>query len=146
MTSVVREFHEAFRLPAPDQPPLRPDPDLVRLRARLIREEFEEVMDELGVLAVSRDPERILKSLRNLLKELSDLRYVTEGCAVSLGLPMAEAYAEVHRSNMSKLGPDGQPLYRQDGKVLKGPNYTEADMVALLPDFIDIPEEDITDE
>src|SRR5437870_2018759 len=100
-------------------------------------------MTELAALARATDPDEALAIMRALLKELSDLRYVTEGCAVTLGLPHEDAYVEVHRSNMSKLGEDGKPIYRKDGKVLKGPNYREADMVALLPDFITIPKEDI---
>jgi predicted HAD superfamily Cof-like phosphohydrolase len=130
---IVRKFHEAFGLHIADTPPLVADPDLVRLRARLIAEEFREVMDELAELARTRTPQGTNAVLRNLTKELADLRYVIEGAAVSLGLPLDEAYAEVHRSNMSKLGADGKPIYRQDGKVLKGPNYSEADMSSLLP-------------
>jgi predicted HAD superfamily Cof-like phosphohydrolase len=105
---------------------------------RLLREEFEEVMAELAKLARTDSPQATPSILRDLLKELSDLRYVTEGCAVSLGLPIDAAYAEVHRSNMSKLGPDGRPLYRDDGKVLKGPDYAPADMTKLVPDVIDV--------
>lgn len=141
--TVVRAFHEAFGLAAPVAPTIMPDPDLVRLRMRLIREEYEEVRKDFARLAQAKDPAAVLAILRDLLKELADLRYVTEGAAVSLGLPIDEAFEEVHRSNMSKLGPEG-PLYREDGKVLKGPGYTEADMVPFVPDFIDIPEEDIT--
>lgn len=126
--TVVTEFHEAFELPAPDWPPLKPDDDLVRLRMRLIREEFDEVMVELRALLSAKEPEEILGIYRLLLKELCDLRYVTEGAAVVFGLPIDAAYDEVHRSNMSKLGEDGRPLHRADGKVLKGPGYFQADM------------------
>lgn len=141
--SVVTLFHRAFRLPAPAHPPLHPDPDLVRLRARLIREEFEEVMQELTYLAHPHTPDEVTEAFRRLLKELADLRYVAEGCAVTFGLPIEAAYREVHRSNMSKLGPDGKPLYREDGKVLKGPGYTEADMRPYVPDIIDHEEDPI---
>lgn len=130
---IVREFHEAFGLPIEDHPVLRADRDNVRLRARLIAEEFQEVMYELDQLAVCKTPEGTTALLRNLLKELADLRYVVEGTAVSLGLPLDAAYAEVHRSNMSKLGADGKPIYRADRKVLKGPHYSEADMSSLVP-------------
>jgi predicted HAD superfamily Cof-like phosphohydrolase len=109
------------------------DPDLVRLRARLIREEFEEVMAELGKLARATSPERRLEVHLSLLKELADLRYVVEGAAVSFGLDIDGAFAEVHRSNMTKLGADGKPVYREDGKVIKGPNYREADMRRVVP-------------
>lgn len=95
---------------------------------RLIEEEFKEVMEELTALLHAADYEAYIAALGRLLKELADLRYVTDGCAVTFGLPIDEAFAEVHRSNMSKLGPDGLPVKDAGGKVLKGPNYTEADM------------------
>lgn len=133
----VAEFHKAFDLPAPPWPPLRPDPDLVRLRMRLIREEYEEVMEELSQLARATDPEKVVELLRNTLKELVDLCYVAEGAAVSLGLPYDAAYKEVHKSNMSKLGADGNPIRRPDGKVLKGPNYQPADMRQFVGDIHD---------
>lgn len=135
--SIVREFHEAFNQPAPTEAPLHPDPDLVRLRMRLIKEEYEEVMIELGRLARSKDPQESVELYRKVLKELCDLIYVAEGCAVSLGLPIADAYSEVHRSNMSKLGEDGRPIYREDGKVLKGPGYFAADMDQFVPGAVD---------
>lgn len=137
--SLVREFHRAFDQAAPTGPPLHPSPTLVRLRARLIREEFEEVMAELTALAsgrVAEDADNTRVLFQNLLKELADLRYVVEGCAVTFGLPLDDAYAEVHRSNMSKLLPNGNVVRREDGKVLKGPNYTEADMSQFVPPFI----------
>lgn len=134
--TVVVEFHEAFSLPAPDVPPVRPDSELVRLRMRLIREEFDEVMAELKALLAVKDADSTIEVYRLLLKELCDLRYVTEGAAVVFGLPIDDAYAEVHRSNMSKLGPDGRPMHREDGKVLKGPNYFQANMDKFVPSII----------
>lgn len=107
------------------------------MRMRLIREEYAEVKHELERLLHVRTIEQRDEVFRSLLKELADLRYVVEGAAVTFGLPLDEAYAEVHRSNMSKLGNDGKPIYREDGKVLKGPNYVEADMTKFIP----IPEE-----
>ena len=59
----------------------------------------------------------------NLLKEIDDLLYVTYGLAVSFGLNADVGFKRVHESNMSKLGEDGKPVYREDGKVLKGANY-----------------------
>jgi len=135
--SIVRKFHEAFNLPAPEVVPLRPDPELIRLRGRLIGEEYKEVMVELEYLAHPHTPQETLAAFQRLLKELADLRYVAEGAAVTFGLPIDEAYREVHRSNMSKLGPNGKPIYRDDGKVLKGPNYSEADMTLFVPDIIE---------
>lgn len=135
--SIVREFHAAFGQPAPEQPPLAIDNALIRLRMRLIKEEYDEVMHELTALLGAGEPNRTLEILRLLLKELADLRYVVEGTAVSLGLPIDAAYAEVHASNMSKLGPDGKPMIREDGKALKGPNYRAADMEQFVPAIIE---------
>jgi predicted HAD superfamily Cof-like phosphohydrolase len=57
------------------------------------------------------------------LKEMADLIYVLLGTAVAMGMDIDTAFKRVHRSNMSKLGPDGKPVMRADGKVLKGPEY-----------------------
>lgn len=116
--------------PTPDYPPLRPDIDLVRLRMRLIREEFDEVMKELVILTVPIPVADTIVCLRNLLKELADLRYVVEGTAVSLGLPFEAAYAEVHRSNMTKDPVTG-------GKAVKGAGYSPADMHQFVHDLIE---------
>lgn len=140
--TVVTEFHKAFELPAPAAPPLRPDAELVRLRMRLIREEFDEVMDELKALLAAADADKTHEVYQLLLKELCDLRYVTEGAAVVFGLPIDEAYAEVHRSNMSKLGRDGRPLHRADGKVLKGPDYFQADMGKFVAPILNHKDDD----
>ena len=81
------------------------------LRFELLKEEYEEVTDAI--------------TSENLLKELADLVYVTYGFAATFGWDLDEAVRRVHASNMSKLGSDGKPIYREDGKVLKGPNYAE---------------------
>lgn len=115
-----------------------PDHELVELRFTLIDEEVQEAAEELSVLDdlmdhvrlghLSPDDENIKETKANLTKELADILYVTVGTAVALGLPIQEAFDEVHRSNMSKLGEDGKPILREDGKVLKGPNYTQANI------------------
>ena len=66
------------------------------------------------------------------LKELADLVYVTYGYANVRGWNLDEAVRRVHASNMSKLGDDGKPLYREDGKVLKGPNYQKPELGDLV--------------
>ena len=68
----------------------------------------------------------------NLLKELADVIYVTYGYAAAFGWDLDEALRRVHASNMSKLGDDGQPIYRDDGKVQKGPNYQKPDLSDLV--------------
>ena len=63
---------------------------------------------------------------------LADLVYVIYGMALETGIDLAAVLAEVQRSNMSKLGADGKPIYREDGKVLKGPGYFAPDVAEVL--------------
>jgi len=88
------------------------------MRWALIKEEFAEVRDAVGYA--------------DILKELADLVYVTYGYAATYGWDLDEAVRRVHKSNMSKLGVDGRPLQRPDGKVLKGPNYKKPDLTDLV--------------
>lgn len=114
---------------------------VLSMRLCLIREEAEEVEDAVCLLAdkvfnaefLGIDlTEEIKAAKAALLKELCDLQYVLSGFAVTFGLPLDEAFKRVHESNMSKLGPDGKPIYREDGKVLKGPNYKKPDLSDLV--------------
>lgn len=143
--SQVREFHSVFGHPSPESPSLNPDVSLIQLRMRLISEEYGEVMADFQKLLArvrtgKSSHDEVWSTYRDLLKELADLRYVVDGAAIALGLPIEEAFAEVHASNMSKLGLDGRPIVRDDGKVLKGPQYREADMGRIIPDAIDAEE------
>ena len=70
----------------------------------------------------------------DLLKELADLVFVCYQFAAAFGLDLDTAMRRVFESNMSKLGEDGKPIYREDGKVLKGPNYKRANVADLIPD------------
>lgn len=74
------------------------------------------------------------EDLPNVLQELSDIQYVLDGTYLSLGLHRYKnfAFLEVHNSNMSKLGEDGKPVRREDGKIMKGPNYWYPDMNKVL--------------
>ena len=92
------------------------------MRFSLIREEFGEVSDESDA---GNHP-------AGMLKELADLIYVTYGYAATYGWDLDEAVRRVHVSNMSKLGVDGKPLKRPDGKVLKGANYQKPDLSDLV--------------
>jgi predicted HAD superfamily Cof-like phosphohydrolase len=122
----VAEFHRCMGMTNGSWPPTRKE---VELRMDLINEEFIEVLDEVynpKTQDFSGDeenyyPEEMIKT--KVAKELADLLYVVYGTALSFGIPIDEVFDEVHRSNMSKLV-DGKPLKREDGKVLKGPNYT----------------------
>ena len=66
------------------------------------------------------------------LKELADLVYVCYQYAENMGWVLDEAIHRVHQSNLSKLGEDGEPIYREDGKVLKGPNYAPPNLENLI--------------
>ena len=118
----VRAFHRAFFHPLDKE--LEVDSisghALAELRNRLIQEEVDEVQVEL-----------FNGSKQELAKELADLLYVVYGTAATYGIPIDEVFNRVHESNMSKLGEDGKPVYRNDGKVLKGPNYKEPSMEGL---------------
>ena len=119
---MMEEFHRAFGAPIDGTSEDAP------LRAKLIAEEAKELDEELWNYAQT----GILSS--NLLKEASDLLYVLLGTLVALGVAdkFEEAFKRVHESNMSKLGDDGKPVYREDGKVLKGHNYKAPDLGDLV--------------
>ena len=137
--SLVRKFHLAFEQPAPNCP-TAPDVELAALRMRLITEEYKEVQVEsarlLLALRAGEKPDAVAAIMQKLVKEICDLRYVAEGALVAYGVE-PDAYEEVHRSNMSKLGEDGRPLRRADGKALKGPNYTPVDPEKMFPSIIE---------
>ena len=84
----------------------------------LIVEEFKEFIEAEGMLF-----RHGRNAKEECLKELADLVYVCYQYAENMGWFLDEALDRVHLSNMSKLGEDGKPIYREDGKVLKGPNY-----------------------
>ena len=114
---MVWDFHRAFGLPARTRPTAVRDRDLAELRVRLQREETEELAEALGV-----------QDLVAIADALADILYVAYGTAVTYGIDLDAVVAEVHRSNMSKLGPDGQPMLRSDGKVLKPSTYRPPDI------------------
>jgi predicted HAD superfamily Cof-like phosphohydrolase len=109
------------------------DNNLAKMRMALITEEYKEVKQALDVVCVEHERGAISKvSAAELLKELCDLQYVLDGFFVAFGLPKEAAFNRVHASNMSKLGGDGKPVYREDGKVMKGPNYTKPNLEDLI--------------
>lgn len=133
----VAEFHRALDFPVRDTPTV-PGGDEVRLRARLIAEEFFEVLatmfQEVDWRAWSRsvrgvvDRARIAVDLPELAHELADLHYVTSGTAVQLGVDEDAVLAEVHRANLSKAG-GGKDA---NGKAMKGAGFVPADVAAVL--------------
>lgn len=124
----VTEFHKAFNHPIDGEW----DDFLLTLRSALIGEECLELQEEFYNLRHTLPSEWTKAQKVALLKEMADLQYVLSGAAVALGLDLEEAFIRVHKSNMSKLGEDGQPIRREDGKILKGPNYKEPDLMDLV--------------
>ena len=108
----AREFRTKYNL---KNSTLRPDRERQK---NLIVEEFKEFLEADGMLF------RHGKNVQyECLKELADLVYVCYQYAENMGWFLDEAFDRVHKSNLSKLDEDGKPIYREDGKVLKGPNY-----------------------
>jgi predicted HAD superfamily Cof-like phosphohydrolase len=138
--SLVREFHEQAGQEAANYP-TPPDTGLARHRGRLITEEFREVMEKLEKLAAQcgiLTLDEKLETLADLLGELCDLRYVIEGTAVAMGLPMEDAYRAIHAANMRKRWPDGTFHTNDLGKVMKPPGWEGADMRRFVPPVLDL--------
>ena len=116
----VGDFMEAFGQKV-EMEPTWPDFNTRELRLELIQEELEELSDAVA----DRDMIQIADAL-------TDLLYVVYGAGHAFGLDLDECFEEVHRSNMSKLGENGRPIHREDGKVMKGPGYFEPDLEGIL--------------
>lgn len=120
MQEQVREFHAAFGAPIADKPTLIPT-DRASLRYKLIKEELEEYAVALRA-----------GDLTEIADALGDLLYVVFGAAIEHGIDLAPVVDDIHRSNMSKLGDDGKPIYRADGKILKGSSYSPPDLKPII--------------
>jgi predicted HAD superfamily Cof-like phosphohydrolase len=129
----IRSFHEAFGLDIDSEPTVK----LFKLRRTLIEEETKELFADIdSAISYIEKGETVPRELyENMLKELTDIQVVVSGAAVALKplKELDEAFKRVYESNMSKLGADGKPIYREDGKVLKGPNYFKPDLSDLIP-------------
>lgn len=119
--AMVLQFHDAFGLPVSATPTLEISPQLVDLRRALLLEEFTEFSAALN-----------RRDLVGVADALGDMVYVIYGTALTFGIDLDAVVAEVHRANMSKLDPNGAPLLRADGKVLKGPDYRPPQLAAIL--------------
>ena len=97
------------------------------VQTKLIVEEFKEFLEAEGFLFMHGKNHQ-----EHALKELADLVYVCYQYAENMGWFLDEALHRVHQSNLSKLGEDGEPIYREDGKVLKGPNYAPPNLEDLF--------------
>lgn len=119
--TLVRAFHDAFEVPVQDAPVL-PE-DRIQMRLRILEEEVAELRAAVEA-----------GDLVETLDALCDIQYVLDGTFLEFGLQAVKpaAMAEVHASNMSKLGADGRPVLRADGKVVKGPAFRPPDLAAIL--------------
>ena len=103
------------------------------MQFRLIEEEYTEFTDALAEwISKNGRTSPVNKDFHDVLKELCDLVYVLAQFAENEGIDLDHAIQLVHESNMSKLGEDGKPIRREDGKILKGPNYAPADVTSCL--------------
>lgn len=120
LESQVLQFNETYNLATPTSPQL-PNAAEQLLCHELILEELIELNEGFDN-----------KDMFEIADALIDIIYVTAQRAVTMGLPVDALLREVHRSNMSKLGEDGLPIYREDGKVKKGPNFSEPDIAGVI--------------
>ena len=94
-----------------------PTDRITSLRYELIKEELEELKDAINK-----------KDIKEVADALTDILYVTYGAGHAFGINLDKCFKEVQNSNMSKLGNDGKPIYNDNGKVMKGPNYFKPDL------------------
>ena len=116
----VRTFMRTFGQEVKTRPDI-PDGKTVNLRIELIAEELEELWDACEK-----------KDVTEIADALTDILYVTYGAGHAFGIDLDKCFQEVQNSNMSKLGTDGKPIYREDGKIMKGPNYFEPNLKKCL--------------
>jgi predicted HAD superfamily Cof-like phosphohydrolase len=121
--NAVKEFHTAFQLGHSEFPKADLGESKNLLRYNLMKEENEEYWE-----AVQNN------DLIEIADALGDMMYILCGTIIEHGLQhkIEEIFDEIQRSNMSKLGADGKPIYREDGKVMKGPNYFKPDFSKIL--------------
>ena len=101
--------------------PKFPEENIVQLRYVLIKEELNELKTAFKQ-----------KNLLEVADALTDILYVTYGAGLAFGIDLDKCFAEVQKSNMSKLGNDGKPIYNEHGKVMKGPNYSQPNLKQFI--------------
>ncbi|MGB1076411.1 MAG: hypothetical protein ACPGYK_09505 [Flavobacteriales bacterium] len=121
----VRQFHDAFEIRNAPSPEAQPSVDTIVLRHRLMAEENEEYLEAAQA-----------GDLVEVADALGDMLYILCGTMLQHGMHhvIEDVFLEIQRSNMSKLGPDGRPIHREDGKVMKGPDYTPPVLAPILAD------------
>ena len=112
----VKIFMEKFWQMVRTKPQF-PDDKTMQLRLDLIKEELGELEEAMKT-----------KNLKEVADALTDILYVTYGAGYAYGIDLDQCFKEVQRANMSKLGQDGKPIYNDQGKAMKGPNYTKPDL------------------
>ena len=116
----VKKFMEKFGQEVKTKPEF-PSEKIVKLRYELIKEELDEFEQAL------KD-----KDLKEVADSLTDILYVTYGAGHAFGIDLDKCFDEVQRSNMSKLGENGKPIYNEQGKVMKGPKYFEPNLSKFI--------------
>ena len=112
----VRIFMETFGQMIRTKPQF-PDSKTMQLRFDLIKEELDELKEAIET-----------KNLKEIADALTDILYVAYGAGYAYGINLDKCFKEVQRANMSKLGKDGEPIFNEKGKVMKGPNYLEPNL------------------
>jgi|TARA_B110000971_G_scaffold193380_1_gene206268 predicted HAD superfamily Cof-like phosphohydrolase len=112
----VKKFMETFGQEVKSKAEF-PSSKIVQLRYDLIKEELDELRDAI------KDGD-----IKEVADALTDILYVTYGAGHAFGIDLNKCFDEVQKSNMSKLGEDGKPIYNDNGKVMKGPNYFRPDL------------------
>ena len=107
----VKQFMQIFNQEVRTQANF-PEDKIISLRVELIKEELSELKEAIEK-----------KDIKEVADALTDILYVTYGAGHAFGINLDKCFEEVQNSNMSKLGPDGNPIYNENGKVMKGPNY-----------------------
>ena len=98
-----------------------PEEKIVKLRYHLIKEELNELQNAIKT-----------KDLKEIADALTDILYVTYGAGHAYGIDLDKCFKEVQKSNMSKLGEDGKPIYNEKGKVMKGPKYCKPNLKQFI--------------
>ena len=119
----VEKFHDTFGITNKYQPKAVVGEDIIALRHRLMSEENEAYLEAAKA-----------GDLGEVADALGDMMYILCGTILSHGMQniIEEIFEEIQASNMSKLGEDGKPIYREDGKVLKGPNYFKPNIAKII--------------
>jgi len=119
----VKAFHTAFKIGHRETPKADLGNDKNTLRFNLMKEENEEYYEAANN-----------NDLVEVADALGDMLYILCGTIIEHGMQhkIEEVFNEIQRSNMSKLGENGEPIYREDGKVLKGPNYFKPNIASIL--------------